>query len=376
MKNKTNNITKMGMLLGLTAITALSTPGQASPSGKPSHGGGSGGGLPYATASTVSQLIADINYANSAGGAITINLAPGTTFGLTSANNSTDGGNGLPVIGGTKAVDLTIIGNGDTIERIAVISRYYTIKNPFRLFDVAPGASLTLDQVILQGGWLSVSGGAILNRGTLNVINGSILSGNSGSSGGGIYNAGGTVTVINSTLDGNGAGGDGGGICNAGGTVTISNGTLSGNGAFYGGGIYNDSGTVTVSNGTLDGNGARFGGGIYNSGGTITIEDSTVNDNSANHYDYPWYGGYGGGIYNSAGTVVIDHSTLTGNTADPGLEDWFVVGSGIFNDSQGTVTVENDSHITENLYDDVNNLGTLHLYDTSTIDNLDGNSAI
>ena len=146
MKNKLNNITTMGMLLGLTAITALCmVPSVRAASSQSSHHGGSGGGLPfYGTVSTVSQLIADINYANGVGGAITINLAPGATFDLTSANNTTDGGNGLPVIGGTKAVALTIIGNGDTIKRIAVISRYYTIKNPFRLFDVASVASLTL----------------------------------------------------------------------------------------------------------------------------------------------------------------------------------------------------------------------------------------
>ena len=123
MKNKINNLTKMGMLLGLTSITALCmAPSLHAASSKSSHHGGSGGGLPfYATVSTVSQLIADINYANNAGGAITINLAPGATFDLKSAANP---GNGLPVIGGTKDVDLTIIGNGDTIERIAVISRY------------------------------------------------------------------------------------------------------------------------------------------------------------------------------------------------------------------------------------------------------------
>jgi len=119
MKNKTNKLTKMGMLLALTAITALclATPVRAA-SHKPPHGGGSGGGLPYATASTLSQLIADINYANSAGGAITITLAPGDTFNLKSADNTTDGGNGLPVIGGTKAVALTIIGNGATVSPI------------------------------------------------------------------------------------------------------------------------------------------------------------------------------------------------------------------------------------------------------------------
>src|SRR5262245_46235807 len=118
MKNSINNLAKTGMLLGLTAIAALcmappvrAGTQQSSASRRPPHGGGSGGGLPYPTASTVNQLIADINYANSVGGAITINLAPGTTFDLTTANNSTDGNNGFPVIGGTTAVNLTIIGN-------------------------------------------------------------------------------------------------------------------------------------------------------------------------------------------------------------------------------------------------------------------------
>src|SRR5262245_7527978 len=122
MKNRINNLAKTGMLLGLTAIAALcmaplvhAGTQQLSASRRPPHGGGSGGGLPYATASTVSQLIADINYANSAGGAITINLASGATFDLKSADNTTDGNNGLPVLGGTKPVALTIIGNGAKI---------------------------------------------------------------------------------------------------------------------------------------------------------------------------------------------------------------------------------------------------------------------
>lgn len=369
------------MLLCLTATTApcIAPPLHAvplRPSGKPPHGGGSGGGLPYPTASTVSQLIADINYANNTGGAITINLAPGTSFGLTSANNSTDGGNGLPVIGATKAVELTIIGNGDTIKRIAVISRYGTVKNPFRLFAVAPGASLTLDHVTLEGGWVSGSGGSILNQGTLNVINGSTLSGYAAGNGGGIYNAGGIVTIgDNSALISN-SGGLGGGICNAGGTVTISDSTLSGNYAFSGGGIYNSGGTVTVSNGTLSGNGARFGGGIYNSGGTVTVSNgSTLSDNAARHADYPWAGGDGGGIYNDGGTVTISNSTLSGNTADVD----FGRGGGIYNNA-GTVTVENSSSIAGNTASDpgadVDNLSVLYLDSTSAIGILDGNSAI
>ena len=101
MKNKTNDITKMARLMfGLTtfaiAAAVLCLAPSARANRKPPHGGGSGGGLPYATASTVSQLIADLNYANSVGGAITINLAPGTTFDLKSADNTTDGGTGCP----------------------------------------------------------------------------------------------------------------------------------------------------------------------------------------------------------------------------------------------------------------------------------------
>jgi len=368
MKNKTNKLTRMGMLLALTTITALclATPVRAA-SHKPPHGGGAGSGLPYTTASTLSQLIADINYANSVGGAITINLAPGATFDLKSADNTTDGGNGLPVIGGTKAVALTIIGNGATLNRIAVIDRYYNVKNPFRLFDVASGSSLTLDQVTLKGGWIA-SGGGILNHGTVNIINGCTLSGNTV----GIYNNGGTVTVRDSTFSGNSAG-SGGAIYTVGGTVMVSDSTLSGNLALYnGGGIYNVGGTVTVSSSTLSGNSARFGGGIYNGGGIVTMSNgSALSDNTAFHADYPWSGGTGGGLYNDGGTVAINNSTVSGNIADAN----FGTGGGIYN-TGGTVTVENRSSVTGNTADDVDNRSVLYLDGTSTIGILDGNSAI
>jgi hypothetical protein len=383
MKSKTSNLTRMGMLLGLTAITALCmatpiraetgrAPERPSASGKPSHDGG----IPYPTASTVSQLIADINYANKVGGAITINLAPGTTFGLKSADNTTDGGNGLPVIGATKVVELTIIGNGAIIERVGgyTISRR-GVSNGFRLFDVAVGASLTLDHVTLQGGWAYGSaGGAIYNQGTLNINNGCILSGNSAGAGGAIFNNGGTVTVNNSTVAGNRVTSVGGGIYNSGGTITVNNGsTLSGNGAAsIGGGIYNSDGTATISASSLSGNSARFGGGIYNSGGTVTMSNgSTLSNNAAYHADYPWAGGDGGGIYNDTGTVTINSSILSGNTADVN----FGTGGGIYNHG-GAVAVENYSSITGNTDSDVNNHSVLYLDSTSMIGILGGNSAI
>jgi uncharacterized protein (TIGR03118 family) len=102
------------------------------------HGGG---------AATVNQLVVDINHANSTGDAITMNLAPQTTYELKTVNNTTKGANALPVLGGTNAVNLTILGNGDIIERGSSTSsgRY-----GFHPFELAPGASLTLDHVTLQ----------------------------------------------------------------------------------------------------------------------------------------------------------------------------------------------------------------------------------
>src|SRR6516164_3677877 len=119
---------------------------------------------------TVSDLIADINAANLAGGTNTITLTAPTTspYVLTAVDNSTDGATGLPVIrGGNKADSLTIIGNGDTIERGTASGT-----PDFRLFDVASGASLTLENLTLQNGLASGSGsaaegGAIYNQGTL-----------------------------------------------------------------------------------------------------------------------------------------------------------------------------------------------------------------
>src|SRR5262249_22549128 len=48
------------------------------------------------TAGTVTELVADINAANLAGGSNTITLLAGRTFTLTTADNTTDGATGLP----------------------------------------------------------------------------------------------------------------------------------------------------------------------------------------------------------------------------------------------------------------------------------------
>src|SRR3982750_2074833 len=88
------------------------------------------------TASSVAELISDINAANAAGGSNTITLTAGTLFKLNAVNNNTDSPNGLPVI--APGNDLTIVGNGSTIDRSAGAS-----VPGFRLFEVTAGASMT-----------------------------------------------------------------------------------------------------------------------------------------------------------------------------------------------------------------------------------------
>ena len=152
-------------------------------------------------AATAAQLVADIKAANTSGGVNTITLTAATAspYVLSAVDNKTDGPTGLPVIG--KKDNLTIIGNGDTIERSSAAGT-----PAFRLFDMAGGASLTLQNVTLQDGLASglgasAEGGAIFNQGTL------ILSG---------------VTVQNNTAEVSGFGGASG----AGGGIW-SNGSLT-----------------------------------------------------------------------------------------------------------------------------------------------------
>ena len=96
-------------------------------------------------AANVTDLINDINAANTAGGSNTITLTAQTTspYVLTAVDNSTDGWTGLPVIAAND--NLTIVGNGDTIKRSGAAGT-----NPFRLLDVAKGATLTLENLTLE----------------------------------------------------------------------------------------------------------------------------------------------------------------------------------------------------------------------------------
>jgi len=171
----------------------------------------------------------------------------------------------------------------------------------------------TIENFIIQNGFLSNTGGGILNFGTL-TVNNSTVANNSTDFGGGITNAG-TLTLNNSTVSGNSATIFGGGILNSGGTVTVNNSTVSGNSsANSGGGFANSGGLLTLNNTTVSSNSATtFGGGIVNAGGptsNLILNNSTVSGNSTVDS--------GGGIANfsDTGTVTLNYSTITNNISD------------------------------------------------------------
>jgi hypothetical protein len=266
-------------------------------------------------AATVSELIADINAANAAGGTNTITLTAPTTspYVLTAVNNTTEGPTGLPVI--AKKDTLTITGNGDTIERSTASGT-----PAFRVFEVGSGASLTMENLTVQNGLAAgsspdgygVYGGAFLNAGTLTVSDCTLYSDSAGV-GGGIANLGGTLTVSGCTLSANSApGAPGGGaiFIQGGSKATVQTSTLSGNSAFEGGAIENQ-GTLTVAGCTLSGNSANYGGAIENLG-SLTISGCTLSSNSA---------GPGGAIQDVGGglnNLTVRNCTFSGNAASVG----------------------------------------------------------
>ena len=310
------------------------------------------------SAASVSALIADINAANTAGGTNTITLTAATNapYILTEQVAVMTG---LP---GIRASDnLTIIGNGDTIERSTAAGTPL-----FRLFAVNTGGSLTLENLTLEGGSASQEafsnqspltiamdndGGAIFDQGAL-TLSGVTVQDNSAASGGGICSYNGSVTleggsiVQNNTAEGLPAGiytnnplpSIGGGLYAYGGTVTVTNAALNNNGCpgvpgtpgtigtvstAEGGGLYAYECTVNMTSATVNNNSVGLspyggGGGIYARGAKVTMTNTTLDDNICSTT------GLGGGLclvpvgINARGSATLTNCAVQGNSAGEG----------------------------------------------------------
>lgn len=261
-----------------------------------------GGGCTLVDAITSAETDTATGGCTDGTGADTLVLPPGSTHTLTQINN---GINGLPLI----TSNITIQGNGSTIRRIGG-------PNPplFRIFEVAFGGTLRLQQTTVSGGRAGASfGGAVANRGTF-VLTGSTISGNTAAAGGGITNYGGTATVATSTISGNTTTiGYGGGVLNyVNGTMTMTNCTISDNSAFNrGGGVINyDTSNLTVTHCTITGNAAGTqGGGVWNTA-SLTLDSTLISGNTAPTARE---------IFLTTGTIAANNFNLFGSNGNSGV---------------------------------------------------------
>ncbi len=128
-------------------------------------------------ASDVLSLISAIFAANTNPDLDTLCLATGSTYTLTTVNNTTSGANGLPPI----TSPLTIVGNGATITRDPAAPA-------FRLLFVDDTGDLTLQDVTLTRGLASGvepgdDGGGVYNDRTLTVLDSTIANNTANSDG-------------------------------------------------------------------------------------------------------------------------------------------------------------------------------------------------
>jgi|SRR5579871_6693555 len=333
---------------------------------------------------TPDGLILDIMLANSNFEDDVIDLG-GNTFAFENSNNNTDnnGLNGLPAIMPDGGHELKI--------KNGTITRSPTSITEFRFFYVQAGAFLVLDKVTLEngmvavmsvgGGPLAVNGGSILNLGTLELIDSTIIgnlpgvnSSNDAASGGGLYNNTGAVATIKGTtfsacialqrggaifnlgsleeiattrFINNIARSDGGGIYNqTSGTITkITMSIFDRNTAGRGvngnaGAVFNNDGATinAISYTTFSFNQADItGGALANYGFISTLLANTFSNNQAAIVG-------GGAVINSGEIGAITNCTLSSNSvpADAG------VGGGILQFEPGTIGALTNSTITLN----------------------------
>ncbi len=228
---------------------------------------------------TGSGLTGDIRYCitqadqpANAGSTITFDTA--TTGGTITLSHGQLAISDNMTISGPRASSLTISGN-----------------NSSRLFDVASGGSLSLQNVTLSAGMAygtgtAAEGGAIYSSGTLALsgvtVNGNEALGSNGATGqpspganafgGGIYVAAGTATLINDILSSNSAVGGNGG--NGDGTGSGGVGPGGRGGAGSGGGVYLAAGSLTLTNDILSSNRAGGGNAGNGGGGSIVYSNS------------------------------------------------------------------------------------------------------
>jgi len=176
------------------------------------------------------------------------------------------------------------------------------------LIKIGLGGTLIMNNNTAISG--NTSGRGITIDGGNFIMNGGIISGNSGDGHGGgvLIRDEGTFTFNNGTISGNNASNGGGGVCVENGIFTMNNGNISGNTTGMSSSVSVDrDGTFIMTGGSISGNFGDFFGGVGVLG-TFTMTGGTISGN----YRYGVYLWSGGGIFNlnSPATKI----SITNNT--------------------------------------------------------------
>jgi CSLREA domain-containing protein len=273
-------------------------------------------------------------------GANTIVLKPGRYFlGSSSAPHT-------PLQIASTVTSLTIAGAGESQTAIDAVS----LGN--RVFEVAPGATMTIRDLEIAGGHApdgasgpaggagagGQNGGAILNQGTLSLLDMMIDNSQAGAGGAGGA-AGGAPSDPASSGGHGGAGGEGGGIFNTG-ALTLTGATIArtSSGAGGSGGIGGQESTTNPGGSGGAGGAGGNGAGLANEGGTVTITGSAIRGNTGGAAGAGGAGGgsnnggsgtggtggiggagtSGGGVWSAGGSLSITNSTIASNTTGDG----------------------------------------------------------
>lgn len=266
------------------------------------------------------SLRSAIASANISAGADRIEFANGVV-GTVSLAETLPTIHGELVIAGPGADQLTVSGGNNS-----------------RVFQIADGASVEIENLTIADGQADLSGAGISNLGAL-ILRGCVLTGNAAPNGlgGAIDNLGGSLEIFDSRIVANSAN-IGAGIANDA-DLTVVRTTIADNASILGGGIDN-AGDATLIDSTVSGNVADSGGGIGNTG-QLTVFNSTLSGNSATDF--------GGGIENFGGMVNVEFSTLADNAA--------AMGGGLWNDN--LIAVKNSLVVDNEITDCLDDGGTV-----------------
>jgi hypothetical protein len=191
-----------------------------------------------------------------------------------------------------------------TIDASAAPGMIVSGSGVWRVFEIADGSTVDMNDLEIADGVSAPQGGGILNWGTLSLDR---------------------VVVRNNTEKSAGPANfqfGGGGIYNGdGATLNLTDSTVSDNGSLNqpGGGIYGFfNSTINVTRSTISGNvGGDVAGGLRTLGDT-NIVNSTISGNTSTAW-------HGGALLATDGTVTISNSTIVGNNSPAGTAGGLMV---------------------------------------------------